>query len=68
MGMTKDVVINKNVQKGAPLGFVLFVAYIGAAVYFINQTSGFWNIIWALIKAIVWPGIIVYHVMQMLHV
>lgn len=66
--MTKDVVINKNVQKGAPLGFVLFVAYIGAAVYFINQTSGFWNIIWALIKAIVWPGIIVYHVMQMLHV
>jgi hypothetical protein len=46
----------------APTGFVLFMAYCGAAVYFIQQSSGFFGVIWALIKAIVWPAIVVFQV------
>ena len=50
-----------HITNSAPLGFVLFMAYCGAAAYFIHQTSGFFGVIWALIKAIVWPAILVYH-------
>jgi hypothetical protein len=57
-------VINK-----APIGFVLFLALIGAAIYFIHQTSGgFWEVILALLKAIVWPVFLTYHVLQVLGV
>ena len=58
----------KVTQKGGPMGFAAFVAYVGVAVYFINQASGFWEVLWALIKAIVWPGILLYHVFTVLHV
>lgn len=58
----------KVINQHGPLGFVFFVAYIGAAVYFVQQSSGFWGFIWALIEATVWPGFVVYHVLQILHV
>jgi hypothetical protein len=55
-------IINK-----APGGFLLFLAYIGAAIYFIQQTSGgFWEVILALLQAFVWPVYVMYHVLQML--
>lgn len=54
-----------KVDRGnGPLGFSLFMAFIGAAVYFVNQVDGFWNIVLALIKAAVWPAILVYNVLQ----
>lgn len=53
--------ISKN---ESPKGFVLFMGYIGAAVYFVNQVDGFWNVIAALLKAAVWPAILVYNTLQ----
>lgn len=50
-------------KRGGPMGFVLFTSFIGAAVYFVNQVDGFWNIIAAVLKAIVWPAILVYNVL-----
>ena len=57
---------NIKVDGGAgQLGFIFFMAYVGAAVYFIDQSSGaFLDVIWALIKAIVWPAFLVFHAMQ----
>ena len=56
-------VINKTVSWGFPS----FVAFIGAAVYFIQQTNGaFWAVILALLKACVWPAFLVYHVLKLL--
>lgn len=45
-------------------GSTLFMVWIGAAVYFVNQVDGFWNIIVALLKAAVWPAILVYNILQ----
>lgn len=51
----------------APSGFVMFLAYIGAAIYFIQQTTGgFWEVILALLKAVVWPVFVIYHVLSLL--
>lgn len=53
---------------GGPLGVVLFIAYIGAVVYFWLQANGFWGHVWVFFKAIAWPGILVYQAMRHLGV
>lgn len=57
----------KVVNKAGPFGFVFFLAYIGAAIYFIQQSNGaFWGVILGLLQAFVWPVYVTYHVLQVL--
>lgn len=57
----------KVIHKTVSWGFPAFVAFIGAAVYFVQQTNGaFWAVILALLKACVWPAFVVYHVLKLL--
>lgn len=61
--MSKTV---KVVEKG-PLGFIFFLAYIGAAIYFISESNGgFWEVILGLLQAIVWPVYVMFHVLRVL--
>lgn len=57
-----------NSGKGGSWGGLYLVTYIGAAVYFVQQTSGFWNVVWALLKAIVWPGFVVHRALELLNI
>ncbi len=60
---------NKIIHNTVSWGFPSFLAYIGAAVYFVAQTSGgFWVVVLALLKAAVWPAYVVYHVLRVLGV
>lgn len=43
------------------LGFIFFLCYIGAAVYFVNKASGFGEVIFAFIQAIFWPAYLIYY-------
>lgn len=58
----------KITHEHGPTGFVFFVAYIGAVVYFFQQQPDFWGFVLALLKAMVWPGFVVYHGLQLLGV
>jgi hypothetical protein len=49
-------VVYANSSSGAVYGFGL----IGAAVFFISQASDFWMGALGLLKALVWPAILVY--------
>ena len=40
-------------------GWFYFLGFIGAAIFYISNTSGFWNVILALLKAMVWPVFVV---------
>ena len=60
----KNKIVNHNTVSW---GFPSFVAFIGAAVYFVSQTGGeFWPVIVALLKAMVWPAFVVYHALGLL--
>lgn len=63
MARNENNIIKVDKKDGA-MGFTLFVSFLGAAVYFVNQVDGFWNIIGAILKAVVWPGILVYNLLQ----
>jgi len=58
----------KVINKHGPMGFVLFTAFVGALVYFMQYAHNFGEVLFAFIKAIVWPGFVVYHVLQFLGV
>lgn len=64
--MTKHSNTTKIVEHG-PWGFFFFLAYIGAAIYFISTSSGsFWEVILGLLQAAVWPVYVIYHVLVLL--
>ena len=66
--MTKgDKSLVKITHEHGPSGFVFFAAFIGAAVYFVQHSQGFWGFIVAVLQAIVWPGFVVYHVLDLLN-
>lgn len=63
----KEVNIVKNVRQDGPIGFFMFLAYIGAAIYFISESNGgFWEVILGLLQAIVWPVYLIFHVLTVL--
>ncbi len=65
--MTKnDHASVKIINRHGPMGFVAFVAFVGAFVYFLQGTHNFGDVLFAFIKAIVWPGFVVYHVLLFL--
>jgi len=63
----KEVNIVKYVKNDGAVGFFMFLAYIGAAIYFIQESGGgFWQVILALLQAIVWPVYLIFHVLSAL--
>lgn len=56
----------KIINQHGPMGFVMFVAFIGALVYFLQSTHNFGDVLFAFIKALVWPGFVIYHGLQLL--
>ena len=45
---------------------VYSLGLIGALIYFIQQANGFWEIILALLKGLVWPAFLVYDALKAL--
>jgi hypothetical protein len=52
--------MKKNVQNNAHSGAVYGLGFIGAAVFFISKSTGFWMGIVGFLKALVWPAFLVY--------
>ena len=45
-----------------------FLGFLGAAVYYIQSTSGFWPGVVGVLKALVWPAFLVYELLKYLAV
>jgi hypothetical protein len=59
----------RKVAKAGGNGFVWFLGFIGALVYYLHIHSGtFWLVILAILKAFVWPVFLVYHLLLFLRV
>ena len=55
----------RGIVRDGPWGFAFLLAYIGAAIYFISTSDGsFGQVILGLLKAVVWPAFIIFHVLQ----
>lgn len=63
--MAKD--LNKHAGNGAG-GALYFVGFLGAIVYFWQQSSGIWEYIVGFVQAIFWPAFMVYELFKFLQV
>ena len=50
----------------AKAGGFYFVGFLGAAVYFISKAPDFWTGVVGVLKALVWPGILVFEALSKL--
>jgi hypothetical protein len=57
----------KIINQHGPFGFVMFVAWVGAFVYFLHDVKDLGDVVMAFLQACVWPGIVLYHVLQVLN-
>ncbi len=56
--------MKNEIQQGAPAGAVYGLGFIGAVIYFIIQATSFWSGVLGVLKAIVWPAIMVYELFK----
>jgi len=58
----------KEVSGNVPAGAVYGLGLIGSAVYFISTAAGFWMGLLGVLKALVWPAILVFEAFKTLSV
>lgn len=58
--------MGRRIHDQAPNGAVYGMGFIGAAIYYISTATGFWMGVLGFIKAIFWPGFLVYEAFKAL--
>lgn len=53
-------------SKSSASCMVYILGFVGAAVYYISQATGFWNGVLGFLKAMVWPAFLVYELLKFL--
>jgi hypothetical protein len=53
----------KKVGHSGASGGVYFLALVGAAVFYLQRADTFWEGALGILKAIIWPAIVVYKLM-----
>ncbi|MFA6308462.1 MAG: hypothetical protein WC677_01765 [Clostridia bacterium] len=56
----------KSKGRGAPSGAVYGLGFIGAAIYYLSVATGFWMGVLGILKAIIWPVLLVYESLKFL--
>ena len=47
-------------------GAIYGLGVLGAAVYFIQNSTGFWMGVLGVLKAVVWPAVIIYKALELM--
>lgn len=45
-------------------GGAYFLAMVGAIIFYVQRADGFWPIVAAILKGILWPAFVVYGLLQ----
>ena len=61
-----EKICKSHVADSCKGGFIYFLGFIGAAVYYISNATSFWNGVVGFLKALVWPAFLVYELLKFL--
>jgi hypothetical protein len=50
-------------QSSAAPGPIFGLGFIGALIYYLQQAGSFWSVVLGILKACVWPALLVYHLL-----
>jgi hypothetical protein len=54
---------DKTIMHNSTCGGFYGLAFVGAAVYYIQHSTGFWEGVLGVLKALVWPAMLMYRLM-----
>lgn len=57
---------NRRVSGNGTSGFIYFLGFIGALIYFIQTATSFTDGLLGFLQALVWPGVLVYKLAEFL--
>ena len=63
---TTDDKRSKGMKNDGTFGAVYGMAFIGAAIYFIEHAASFWAGVLGFFKAVFWPAVLMYKVLELL--
>ena len=55
-----------GMKEGGFMGGIYGMAFIGAAIYYIGHAISFWGGVLGFFKAVFWPAVIMYKVLELL--
>lgn len=55
-----------RMEHGGTWGSIYGMAFIGGVIYYLQHASSFWNGVWGIVKAIFWPAVLIYKVLELL--
>jgi len=64
--MNEDCKHHFHHHRGHGNGALYGLGAVGAAVYYVQTSVGFWGAIVGVLKGLVWPALLVYHVFETL--
>jgi hypothetical protein len=70
--MAKDKEANKEERKrwrrihNGGTGAVYGLGFLGAVVYFLQYATTFWMVVLGILKALVWPALLIYKALELL--
>jgi hypothetical protein len=56
----------KAMRDNGIFGGIFGMAFVGAAIYFIQQATSFWSGVFGFFKAIFWPAVLIYKLLEYL--
>lgn len=57
--------MEQKTKKSTPTsGIVYGLGFVGAAIYYISHATGFWVGVLGFLKALIWPVILVYELLN----
>lgn len=63
----KDWKKMKSINCGGNNGSAVYgLGFVGALVYFLQHSTGFMDAILGVVKAVLWPGFLIYRVLELL--
>lgn len=64
----EKVVKVKKMHGGGPGGGIYGLGFIGALIYFIQNSDTFWMGVLGILKAMVWPAFLIHRVFEILKI
>jgi hypothetical protein len=55
---------NRHGGGSGMVGGAYFMAFIGAAVYYVMQATTFWTGVLGILKALVWPAMLIFRLFE----
>ena len=65
MGKSKSKSCKMSCNGGCS-GALYGMGIVGAAIYYLSTSTGFWNALWGIVKAFLWPAFTVFELMKFL--